>query len=321
MNQRFPRVDSDEKVLGTGIYVDDLALPGMVYAKALRTKYPRAKINKIDITKAEKHPDCIRILTAKDVPNNKIGHIRQDWDVLIAEGDITRFIGDGLALVATHHKETLDEVLNLIEVDYTELTPITDPVVAMKEETPKIHETGNILSHEHLIRGEVEQALANSKYVVTQEYHMPIGEHAFMEPECAIGIPEGDGIKVYTAAQSIFDEQHEISRMLNLPAEKVHCVSMLVGGGFGGKEDMSVQHHAALMAWVIKKPVKVKFSRQESFNYHVKRHKMDMVFTTGCDENGKLTALKAVIIADTGAYASLGGPVIQRCLHACRRAL
>ena len=318
LNQRFRRVDAEEKTLATGLYADDLVLPGMIYAKALHSRYPRAVVNKIDISKALLHPDCVRILTAADVPNNKLGHIKKDWDCMIPEGKTTRFIGDALALVATNHKETLDEVINLIEVDYTELEPITDPFEAMKPETPLIHETGNILSEEHLIRGDVEKALAESKFVVTNKYQMPVGEHAFMEPECAIGVPEGeDGILVYTGSQSIFDEQHEISSMLNLPIDKVHCVSMLVGGGFGGKEDMSVQHHAALMAWYTKMPVKVKFSRQESFNFHAKRHKMDMEFTTGCDENGILTAIKAVIVADTGAYASLGGPVLQRaCTHA-----
>lgn len=318
MSEPFHRVDTKEKVLGTGIFVDDIVVPGMIYAKALRSKYPRARINKIDISKALEHPDCVKILTAKDVPNNKIGHLVQDWDVMIPEGGITRYIGDALALVATNHKETLDEVLGLIEVDYTELTPVTCPTDALKADAPLIHEGGNVMRKEHLKRGNVDEAIKNSKYVVTRKYKTPFQEHAFMEPECAIAMPEGeDGLLLYTGSQSVYDEQREISHMLNIPPEKVHSRSMLVGGGFGGKEDMSVQHHAALMAWYTKKPVKVKFSRQESMNYHTKRHAMEMEFTTACDENGMLTAMKAVIIADTGAYASLGGPVLQRaCTHA-----
>jgi len=318
LSHRFKRVDAAEKILGTGEFVDDIILPDMIYAKALRTRYPRAVIRSIDISKAQAHPDCVKILTAADVPNNICGHVKQDWDVMIPVGKTTRYIGDALALVAANHQESLDEIIQLIEVEYTELIPITDPKEAMKPDAPRIHEEGNILSQEHLKRGDSEKAIAESDYVVTQTYSTPCGEHAFMEPECAIAAPEGDdGLLVFTASQSVYDEQHEISRMLKIPAEKVHCVSKLVGGGFGGKEDMSVQHHAALMAWFTKKPVKVKFSRQESINYHVKRHAMELEFTTACDKNGNLTALKAVIIADTGAYASLGGPVLQRaCTHA-----
>ncbi len=319
MGENFHRLDAYEKVLGTGEYVDDIVVDGMIYGKALRTKYPRARILKIDIKKALEHEDVVTVLTFKDVPgHNKLGHLAQDWDVMIKEGDITRYVGDALALVATRHKETLDEVLNLIDVEYEVLTPMTCPNDSLKEDAPKIHESGNILRKEVLKRGNADEAIANSKYVVTKKYSTPFTDHAFMEPECAIGIPQGDdGVLMYTASQSVYDEQREICNMLNLPSEKVRVISKLVGGGFGGKEDMSVQHHAALLAFVTKIPVKVKFSRQESINIHTKRHAMEMEFTTACDENGKLTALKAKVVSDTGAYASLGGPVLQRaCTHA-----
>lgn len=318
VSKRFRRVDAREKVLGTGEFVDDVILPGMIYAKALRSRYPRARVERIDLTKALAHPDVVRILTAQDVPVNKCGHIKKDWDVMIAQGEITRYIGDAVALVATGHKETLDEVLSLIEVDYTELTPVTSPEEALKEDAPKIHPGGNILTKEVLRRGDADAAIAASKYVVTKKYSVPFTDHAFMEPECAIAFPEGeDGVHLYTAAQSVYDEQKEIAYILGIPEEKVHSESKLVGGGFGGKEDMSVQHHAALMAWVTKRPVKVKFSREESLRCHVKRHAMEMEFTTACDEEGRLTGMKALIYSDTGAYASLGGPVLQRaCTHA-----
>jgi selenium-dependent molybdenum hydroxylase 1 len=318
LNQRFIRLDAQEKVNGKGIFVDDIDLPGMLYAKALRSKYPRAIVNKINIEKAMAHPDCVKILLAKDVPFNLVGHLKLDWEVLIPEGSTTRYIGDALALVATAHKESLDEICNLIEVDYTELEPVTYPTDALKADAPLIHSDGNVMSRASLQRGNADEAIKNSKYVVTKKYKTPIQEHAFMEPECAIALPEGeDGILLYSGSQSVYDEQKEISRMLNIPIEKVHCQTRLVGGGFGGKEDMSVQHHAALMAWYTKKPVKVKFSRQESMNYHTKRHPMEIELTTACDENGYLTGMKGIIIADTGAYASLGGPVLHRaCTHA-----
>lgn len=318
ISQRFQRVDAKEKVLGTGEFVDDILLPGMVYAKALRSKYPRARVDKIDLSKAMAHPDCIRILTAEDVPNNKSGHIKKDWDVMIAKGDITRYIGDAVALAVCGHKETLDEVLDLIEVDYTQLTPVTSAKEGLKENAPKIHENGNLLTKEVLKRGDADRAIRESKFAVTRTYSVPFTDHAFMEPECAIAYPEGeDGIHLYTGAQSVYDEQHEIAHILGIPNEKVVSETKLVGGGFGGKEDMSVQHHAALAAYLVKWPVKVKFSREESLKVHVKRHAMEMEFTTACDERGMLTGMKAVLYSDTGAYASLGGPVLQRaCTHA-----
>lgn len=317
LSSRFVRVDAIEKALGKGLYVDDLEIPHMIYAKALRSAYPRARVDSIDLSKALSHPDVVRILTAEDVPNNKIGHIKQDWDVLIPITGVTRYIGDAIALVATRSKECLDEVLALIEVRYTVLESITTTTRAMQPDAPHIHEQGNILAVERLQRGDVEKAFSEAAYKVTKTYHTDHTEHAFMEPECAIAMPEHDGLLVYTASQSIFDEQREIANMLQMNHEKIHCRSMLVGGGFGGKEDMSVQHHAALMAWHTQLPVKVRFSRQESINIHPKRHPMEMTVTVSCDKNGYLTAMRSRIIADTGAYASLGQPVLQRaCTHA-----
>lgn len=318
MNEHFKRIDAAEKVNGTGIFTDDIYIPGMLYAKCLYSKYPRARINRIDVLKALEHPDCVEILTKKDVPCNKIGHIKQDWDVLMGEGDITRYVGNALAVVAANRMESLEEILSLIDVDYTELSAITSPYDALKGDSPLIHEDGNIMSRANLVRGNADEAIKKSKYAVTRKYKTSWQEHGFMEPECCVALPEGeDGLMIYTTSQSVYDVQRECAQMLKIPRETVHCHAPLVGGGFGGKEDMSVQQYAALMAWYTKKPVKVKYSRQESLDYHVKRHPMEMEFTTACDENGRLTAMKGVIIADTGAYASLGGPVLHRaCTHA-----
>lgn len=318
MSARFKRLDAAEKVNGTGIYADDLSFPGMLYAKAVRSKYPRALVKKIDVSKAAAHPDCVRVLTAKDVPFNKHGHIFTDWDVMIAEGGITRYVGDAVALVAVTRKEALDEVVGLVEVDFEELPAVTTIEAALAPDAPKLHENGNVMSRAELKRGNADEAIKNSKYVVTRKYSTPLQDHAFMEPECAVALPEGDdGLLVYTGSQSVYDDRREIAAMLKLDPEKVHVHSQLVGGGFGGKEDMSVQHHAALMAWYTKKPVKIKFSRQESLDYHPKRHPMELEITTACDENGILTALKGKVFTDTGAYASLGAPVLHRtCTHA-----
>ncbi len=321
LGESFHRVDSAEKTLGTGIYVDDIHLPNMLYASALRSAHPRARVLKIDTSSAQKHPDCVAVLTQKDVPgNNKIGHLSHvsDWDVLIAEGDVTRYVGDALALVVCRRKEALEQVKALVSVEYEVLAPLCSPVDAMAQNAPLIHDkSNNILKKEQLVRGDSHSAIAVAKHVVTQHYSLPFTEHAFLEPECAIAMPQQDGLLMYTAGQSIFDEQRECARMLGIPPEKIRVQSKLVGGGFGGKEDMSVQHHAALAAWCLKQPVKVLFSRSESIAVHPKRHAMEIDFTLSCDENGHLTALCAKIVSDTGAYASLGGPVLQRaCTHA-----
>lgn len=319
IGENLHRVDVKDKVLGTGEYADDVHIEDMIYGSAVRTKYPRALVKKIDTSEVLKHPEVVTVLTAKDVPGKRtIGHIVQDWPAMIAEGEETRYVGDAVALVAATSKKALKEALGLVKVEYEELEPLTSPDMAMSEAAPKIHPSGNILKREILKRGNVDEVIANSKYVVTQKYSTPFTEHAFLEPECAVAMPYGDdGVLLYTGGQSIYDEQHELMNLLGLPAEKVRVISKYVGGGFGGKEDMSVQHHAALIAYITKKPVKVALSRKESIMIHPKRHAAEMEFTTACDENGKLTAMKARIIADTGAYASLGGPVLQRlCTHA-----
>ncbi|MDR1194602.1 MAG: selenium-dependent xanthine dehydrogenase [Peptococcaceae bacterium] len=321
VGEDFHRVDAGAKTLGTGVYVDDMTVPDMLYASAVRSAYPRARVLAIEAAAALEHPDCVAVLTAADVPgNNKIGHLTfiSDWDVLIPVGEITRYVGDGIALAVSRRKESLPAIKALVRIDYEPLTPLTSPAAALAADAPLIHEKGNLLVREHLVRGDVDEALRTSKHVVTRHYSVPFTEHAFMEPECAVAMPEGeDGVLLYTGGQSIYDEQREVARMLGLVPDKVHVRGRLVGGGFGGKEDMSVQHHAALAAWLLRRPVKVLFSRQESIIVHPKRHAMEMDFTTACDETGRLTAMRAVVISDTGAYASLGGPVLQRaCTHA-----
>ncbi|MBA4700875.1 MAG: selenium-dependent xanthine dehydrogenase [Ruminococcus sp.] len=312
------RIDAKEKVLGTGEYTDDMYLEGMIYASAVRSEYPRAKVLAIHMEEAKALEGVIGVFTAEDIPGSvKVGHLKQDWDTMIAVGKTTRYLGDAICLVAAETPEILEQAKNLIKVDYEVLEPVLDPFEAMKEDAPLIHSTGNILAHEHLVRGDADDVIAKSKYKVTRHYETPWTEHAFLEPECAVAMPFDEGVLIYSSDQGTYDTQHECSLMLGLPPEKVVVENKLVGGGFGGKEDMSVQHHAALVAYLTKKIVKVKLSRQESIVIHPKRHPMWIDITSACDENGNLTAMKAEVVSDTGAYASLGGPVLQRaCTHA-----
>ena len=318
VGEEMGRIDAEDKILAEGEYVDDMKIDGMIYGFALRSKYPRALVKNIDYSHAEKLEGVVKVVTSKDIPGERYGgHLKKDWPALIEVGEETRYVGDAIALVAATSMDIARKAADLIKVDYEELEPLSLPEEAMKEGAPKIHKDGNILVREVLKRGNVDEALKNSKYVVTNHYSVPFTEHAFLEPESAMAVPTEKELIVYTGSQSVYDDLHEITHLLGLGEDKVRIISKYVGGGFGGKEDMSCQHHAALLAYLTGKPVKMTLTRAESIKVHPKRHAMEMEFTTACDENGKLTAMRAKIIADTGAYASLGGPVLQRaCTHA-----
>ena len=318
VGEEMGRIDAEDKILAEGEYVDDMKIDGMIYGFALRSKYPRALVKNIDYSDAEKLEGVVKVVTSKDIPGERYGgHLKKDWPALIEVGEETRYVGDAIALVAATSMDIARKAADLIKVDYEELEPLSLPEEAMKEGAPKIHKDGNILVREVLKRGNVDEALKNSKYVVTNHYSVPFTEHAFLEPESAVAVPTEEELIVYTGSQSVYDDLHEITHLLGLGEDKVRIISKYVGGGFGGKEDMSCQHHAALLAYLTGKPVKMTLTRAESIKVHPKRHAMEMEFTTACDENGKLTAMRAKIIADTGAYASLGGPVLQRaCTHA-----
>ena len=316
VGKRAFRVDVREKVLGYGEYPDDVEMENMVYASAVRSAHPRARVLDIHAEKALALPGVLAVLTAEDVPNNKVGHLQHDWDVMIAKGDITRCVGDAICLVVAETRQILEKAKKLVQIDYEVLQPVTSIKEAMAEDAPSVHENGNLCQKRHVTRGDAKTALANSKYVVTQSYRTPFTEHAFLEPECAVAFPYKDGVKIYSTDQSVFDTRHEIAIMLGWDQERIVVENKLVGGGFGGKEDVSVQHIAALAAIKVNRPVKVVFSRQESINFHPKRHAMEGTFTLGCDENGIFTGLDCEIYFDTGAYASLCGPVLERaCTH------
>lgn len=318
VGEEMGRIDAEDKILAEGEYVDDMKINGMIYGFALRSKYPRALVKNIDYSDAEKLEGVVKVVTSKDIPGERYGgHLKKDWPALIEVGEETRYVGDAIALVAATSMDIARKAADLIKVDYEELEALSLPEEAMKEGAPKIHKDGNILVREVLKRGNVDEALKNSKYVVTNHYSVPFTEHAFLEPESAVAVPTEKELIVYTGSQSVYDDLHEITHLLGLGEDKVRIISKYVGGGFGGKEDMSCQHHAALLAYLTGKPVKMTLTRAESIKVHPKRHAMEMEFTTACDEKGKLTAMRAKIIADTGAYASLGGPVLQRaCTHA-----
>lgn len=313
------RIEAVDKTLGSAMYADDLHLPGMLLGSALRSAYPRAKVLSIDTAAAKAVAGVVAVFTAEDVPGaKKIGHIVQDYDVMIPVGGITHFLGDAVALVVAESSAALEAGKAALKVEYEPLIPILSADEARREGAERVHaERDNLLSFQSVKRGNPDEVIRNSAHVVTNHYSVPFTDHAFLEPECAVAEIEGEGVHIYSGDQGVYQTRKECAMMLGLPPEQVRVTAMMVGGGFGGKEDMSVQHHAALACYLLKRPVKVRFSRQDSLLVHPKRHAMEMDFTTACDETGRLTAMRARIIADSGAYASLGGPVLQRaCTHA-----
>ena len=316
VGERAFRIDVRKKVLGYGKYPDDIDMEGMVYLSAVRSRYPRARVLKIDPSKALVLEGVIGVLTAKDVPNNKVGHIQQDWDVMIAEGAVTRCVGDAICLVIAESEAVLEKAKKLVKIDYEVMAPVRSIAEAMAEDAPKVHSAGNLCQTRHVTRGDAKAALAASAYTVTESFSTPFTEHAFLEPECAVAFPYKDGVKILSTDQGAYDTRKEVAIMFGWEPERVVVENQLIGGGFGGKEDVSVQHLAALAAWIYKRPVKAKLSRQESLYFHPKRHAMEGTFTLGCDENGIFTGLDCDIYFDTGAYASLCGPVLERaCTH------
>ena len=318
LGKRVHRLDVREKVLGYGQYPDDVYLDGMIYASAVRSAHPRARVLAIHAEKAKALPGVVGVFTAADVPGeNKVGHLKKDWDTMIPVGGITHYLGDAICIVAAETQEILDQAKKLVEVEYEVLTPVRNPKEAMAPDAPLVHHDGNLMAHKHIQRGFPAEAIAKSPHILTRRFQTPWTEHAFLEPECAVAYMDGEHVMILSTDQSAYDTQHETAPLLGLPMEKVRVQNMLVGGGFGGKEDVTVQHHAALVTYLTGRPVKVKLTRAESILIHPKRHPMDIEISMGCDNEGNIQGVAVEVIADTGAYASLGGPVLERaCTHA-----
>lgn len=321
VGSRVHRLDVEEKVLGYGQYPDDVYVDGMCYGGAVRSRYARARVLSIDTAEAEALEGVVCVLTQKDIPGQvNVGHLKKDQPTLIGIGELTHYLGDAVALVCARDQETLEAAKKLVKVEYEELPAVHNPAEAAAPNAPLVFEEdeNNVQAYKHVSRGDAAGAIAKAKYVLTEKFHTPWTEHAFLEPECCVALPlDNGGVRLLTTDQSAHTTMHECAAMLGVDYDHCQVQNMLVGGGFGGKEDMSVQHHAALIAYVARVPVKVKLSRQESILVHPKRHSMDMEFTMGCDENGIIQGVKASVVSDTGAFASLGGPVLERaCTHA-----
>jgi xanthine dehydrogenase molybdenum-binding subunit len=322
ISRALPRPDAVAKVNGTGIYADDLYVEGMLHAKVLRSAYPHARLKRVDVSEAKAMPGVVAVLTADDVPGRKEFGVHEiDWLVLCY--DKVRYVGDAIALVAAESEATAEAALKLIEVDYEPLPVVSNPKQAAQPDAPLVHEHpekfsrsahGNFLAHFNLENGNLEDGFAQSDVVIEREYTTQTVEHAFIEPEAALAVPDATGrITVYGGGQIPFNDRACIAASLNVPEENIRVVNCLIGGAFGGKEDPVIQIHVALLAHKTKRPVKLVFSRKESLLVHPKRHATIIKMKTGAKKDGTLVAHEVEIYGDGGAYASLSNHVMLRC--------
>jgi CO/xanthine dehydrogenase Mo-binding subunit len=283
----------------------------MLHAKVLRSRYPHALIKRIDASRAEKHPDVAVVLTHKDVPGlNAYGIVIPDQPVLCREK--VRYLGDAVALVAAETKEAAEEALDLIEVDYEPLPVVTDPSSAMRDDAPQIHDAGNIHRHAHVTRGDAAKRFRESFLVVENTYQTGRQMHMFLETESGVAfIDDQDRIVVCAGGQAPYRDRLQISRALGIAQDRIRIISTPVGGAFGGKDEITVQIHLALVALRTRRPVKLVWTREESGIAGWKRHPMTITMKTGVSSDGILLANQVRIVADTGAYASLGGTIMD----------
>jgi selenium-dependent xanthine dehydrogenase len=319
---RAPRYAGPELALGDKPFINDMSVPGMLHGAVRFADHPRARILKVQTARARAYPGVVAVLTAGDVPGDRVqGELTRDWVQIYGPGETTRYVGDVLALVAAETRAAARAAAALVDIDYEVLEPVTDPATAMEPGAPRLHPHAprNVLSVAGFRRGDADAALAAAAHVVTQTFVTQRIEHAFLEPEASLACPTPDGgLHFYTQGQGIWSDRRQVASLLGLPEDKVRGTLVSNGGAFGAKEDLNVQGHAALLAWHTRRPVKLTLSRAESLRFHVKRHPLTMTYTVGCDERGRLLGLRARIIGDTGAYASVGDKVLERAAgHAC----
>jgi aldehyde oxidoreductase len=309
-----PKYQALETALGQRPFVNDLKFGEMLYGALHFSAFPRAKVLNIDTSKALNIEGVKGVFTASDIPGNRYaGLIFNDWPVMIDVGETTHYIGDVLAGVVAETEEQARKACASIKVIYEPLEPVTNPIQAMAPSSPNVHQNKpNLLETCQLFKGDPEKAIAESAFVVSGNFRTQRIEHAFLETESAVALFDDQQITLYSCSQGIYEDQRQIAGILGIPLEKVRVVLVPNGGGFGGKEDLSVQGHAALFSYHLKKPVKVTLNREESIRMHPKRHPVNISITLGCDEKGKLVSMKMKAIGDTGAYASVGTKVMER---------
>jgi xanthine dehydrogenase molybdenum-binding subunit len=309
------RYEGTELALGDRDYIDDMRIPGMLHGAFRLADHARADVLSIDTTAAEAAPGVVAVFTAADVPGElRVGIIEVDWPVFIPVGGRTSYLGDVMAMVVAESREAARAAAELVEIEYRPLRPLTDAVAAQDDPEDAVWELdGNILSRSHYERGDVDAGLAAAAHTVHEVFQTQRVEHAFLEPESTVAVPEPDGkLRVYSGGQGTWDDRDQIASVLGIERDEVIVEQVSNGGAFGGKEDMANQAQTALAAWRLGRPVKCTLSREESLLLHPKRHPIRLEYWAGCDADGKLTALRARMVGDSGPYASVGMKVLER---------
>jgi CO/xanthine dehydrogenase Mo-binding subunit len=301
------RLDIHQKVQGSRKYPQDFSMEGQLYAKVVWSAHPHAIVKKVDIAAAEAAPGVVKVLTYEDVPVNEYGINIADQHVLAPEGGKVRWVGDRIAIVVAETQAQAERAAELVQVEYEPLPVVTDPRQAMQLGAPLVHEDreSNILHHIPIRRGDVEQGFAQADVIVESYYTTHYVEHAYMQPDAALGYIDDQGrVTVISACQWPHDDLHQIAHMLDLPEDSLREIVPSVGGAFGGREDMHIQHLAALCAFVLRRPVKIIFDREEVTQRTGKRHPFYLRHRTGATRDGQLVAAEVEVISDAGAYAS-----------------
>jgi len=308
------RPDAVEKVTGAAIFTDDLHFKGMLHARVKRCGVPHAFVKSLDVSKARTLPGVVVILTAQDIPGeHNHGLVIKDWPSIVGVGERVRYVGDAVAIVAAETRQIASDALDLIEVEYDLQPVVSSAVQARQEDAPCLHDSGNLLKHIKVRKGDIEQGFKEAEVILEHTFHTAATDHAFMEPECSLARPLPDGrMEVYVGSQIPYADREDVARALGWPQERGHLVGQLMGGGFGGKEDITGQIHAALLANATGRPVKLLFDRHESLLVHPKRHATQIKVKLGARKDGSLTAVETELYGDTGAYASLGEKVLTR---------
>ncbi len=309
VGEHTERADGVPKVKGEFEYSSDLWMDGMLWGSTLRSPHPHANIRSVDTSEAEEMPGVRAVLTHEDVPGRKVyGMEVPDQPVLAWEK--IRYEGEPVAVVAADHPETARRALEKISVEYEVLDPLVDPEEAMKDDAPQLHLSGNVLKRIDIHHGDVAGAEASADVVVSGEYEVGMQDQAFLGPESGLAVPDGlGGVDLYISTQWLHIDQGQVAESLDLDAEQVRLTLSGVGGAFGGREDLSMQIHACMLALETERPVKMVYNREESFYGHVHRHPCRLRYEHGATRDGKLLYVRARIVFDGGAYASSSNAV------------
>jgi selenium-dependent xanthine dehydrogenase len=321
VGKSLQRYQGAELALGSRPFVADIDVPGLLYGAMVLSGHARALVKRIDVSKALALPGVAAVATAKDVPGNRwVGLIYKDWPCFVAEGEEVRTIADCVAAIAADSPQTARAAGKLVKVEYEVRPAVVDPAEAIKPGAPQVNpKHDNVLQVTHIERGDTDAALAASAHVVSGTWKTQRIEQLYLEPESALAVPEADGrLHLYSQGQGIFDDRTQVAAVLGIPEDRLFVELVPNGGAFGGREDMTIQAQTALLAQITQRPVRVTLNREESIRMHTKRHPITMTYTVGCDAEGRLTAVKASLLGDSGAYASVGGKVLERAAgHAC----